>query len=124
MARPDTTVNIDEKLAKITTHWEPKTVLEANGLELKAVKVKGEFVWHNHPEGDELFIVVGGDLVIELKDRDSVRLGPGDMFVVPRGLDHRPVAEEECRILIMDAAGVVNTGTAEGAAQTAREEWI
>ncbi|MGW6687609.1 cupin domain-containing protein [Streptomyces sp. NPDC054961] len=124
MARPDTTVNIDEKLSKITAHWEPKTVLEANGLELKAVKVKGEFVWHNHPEGDELFIVIGGDLVIELRDRDSVRLGPGDMFVVPRGLDHRPVAEEECRILIMDAAGVVNTGTAEGAAQTAREEWI
>lgn len=124
MARPDTTVNIDEKLAKIDAHWEPKTILEANGLELKAVKVKGEFVWHNHPEGDELFIVVSGDLVIELKDRDAARLGPGDMFVVPRGLDHRPVAEEECRILIMDAAGVVNTGTAEGAAQTAREEWI
>ncbi|MBT2471455.1 cupin domain-containing protein [Streptomyces sp. ISL-66] len=124
MARPDTTVNIDEKLSKISAHWEPKTILEANGLELKAVKVKGEFVWHNHPEGDELFIVVSGDLVIELKDRDSVRLGSGDMFVVPRGLDHRPVAEEECRILIMDAAGVVNTGTAEGAAQTAREEWI
>ncbi|CAM5555529.1 hypothetical protein SAVIM338S_04539 [Streptomyces avidinii] len=124
MARPDTKVNIDEKLSKINAHWEPKTVLEANGLELKAVKVKGEFVWHNHPEGDELFIVVSGDLLIELEDRDAVRLGAGDMFVVPRGLNHRPVAEEECRILIMDAAGVVNTGTAEGAAQTAREEWI
>ncbi|MCZ9336896.1 cupin domain-containing protein, partial [Streptomyces sp. TRM76130] len=110
MARPDTSVNIAEKLAKVTDHWSPKTVLEVNGLEFKAVKVTGEFVWHNHPEGDELFIVIKGQLTIDLKDRPSVVLGPGEMFVIPRGLDHKPYAPQECEILIMDPPGVVNTG--------------
>ncbi|MEU2022457.1 cupin domain-containing protein [Streptomyces sp. NPDC016469] len=123
MARPDTVVNIAEKLSRVDGHWAPKTLLEANGLELKAAKLKGEFVWHNHPEGDELFIVITGELVIQLAGREDVRLGPGDMYVVPRDLDHCPVADEECHVLIMDAAGVVNTGgvTSE---MTAEQEWI
>ncbi|MFD7668584.1 cupin domain-containing protein [Streptomyces sp. NPDC059788] len=123
MARPDTCVNIAEKLAKVTEHWSPKTVLEANGLEFKAVKVKGDFVWHNHPEGDELFIVVKGELTIELKDRPSVVLSAGDMFVVPQGLYHKPYAAQECEILVMDPPGVVNTGAASSSL-TADEEWI
>ncbi|AYG79087.1 hypothetical protein DWB77_01197 [Streptomyces hundungensis] len=123
MARPDMPVNVAEKLSKVTEYWSPKTILEANGYEMKAVKVKGEFVWHDHPEGDELFIVVKGELTIDLRDRQSVTLGAGDMFVVPRGVQHRPVAPEECEVLIMDAAGVVNTG---GVASelTAQDEWI
>ncbi|MFJ5560388.1 cupin domain-containing protein [Streptomyces sp. NPDC093250] len=123
MARPETPVNIDEKLAKVTGLWSPKTVLEANGLEFKAVKVQGEFVWHNHPEGDELFIVVRGELTIDLEDRASAVVRSGEMFVVPRGVHHRPHAERECEIVIMDPPGVVNTGEVTSDL-TADEEWI
>ncbi|MFJ7326478.1 cupin domain-containing protein [Streptomyces cyaneofuscatus] len=123
MARPEHSVNIEEKLAKVTEYWSPKTILEVNGLEVKAVKVKGEFVWHSHPEGDELFVVISGELTIEIRDRESVRLGAGEMFVVPRDVEHKPFAAEECQVLIMDAAGVVNTGEAESDL-TASEEWI
>ncbi|MGY3205096.1 cupin domain-containing protein [Streptomyces sp. TE5632] len=123
MARPETTVNIDEKLAKITEHWSPKTVLEANGLEFKVVKVQGEFVWHDHPEGDELFIVVRGELTIDLKDRPSAVVRSGEMFVVPRGVPHRPRAERECEIAIMEPTGIVNTGEVSSDL-TACEEWI
>ncbi|MEU0337003.1 cupin domain-containing protein [Streptomyces sp. NPDC006193] len=123
MARPETPVNIEEKLAKVTEHWSPKTVLEANGLEFKAAKVQGEFVWHDHPEGDELFLVVRGELTIDLEDRPSAVLRAGEMFVVPRGVRHRPRAEQECEIVIMDPPGVVNTG-AVTSDLTAAEEWI
>lgn len=123
MARPDAVVNVEEMLGRVGEYWAPKNVAEVNGLELKVVKAKGDFVWHNHPEGDELFFVVSGEMTIELAGRESVRLGPGDMFVVPRGLDHRPVTEEECRVLLLDPAGVVNTGGTESDL-TARPEWI
>ncbi|MEV8597888.1 cupin domain-containing protein [Streptomyces sp. NPDC052012] len=123
MARPGTPVDIAEKLTKITEYWSPKTVLEANGLEFKVARLAGDFVWHNHPEGDELFLVVKGELTIELKDLPSVVLGPGEMFVVPRGLYHKPYAPQECEVVIMDPPGVVNTGEAESEL-TAGEEWI
>ncbi len=123
MARPDMPVNVAEKLSKITEHWSPKTILEVNGYEMKAVKVKGEFVWHDHPEGDELFMVISGELIIDLRDRESVRLCAGDMFVVPRSVEHRTVAPEECEILILDVAGVVNTGGVVSEL-TAQDEWI
>ncbi|MFI6207962.1 cupin domain-containing protein [Streptomyces sp. NPDC051041] len=123
MARPETPVNIDEKLAKVTDHWSPKTVLEVNGLEFKAVKVQGDFVWHNHPEGDELFLVVRGELTIDVRDRPSAVVKAGEMFVVPRGVYHKPYAAQECEILVMDPPGVVNTGEVTGEL-TAEEEWI
>lgn len=123
MARPDTVVNVEEALGKVTRYWSPKILAEVNGLELKAVKAKGGFVWHNHPEGDELFFVVSGEMTIELAGRESARLGPGDVFVVPRGLDHRPVVDGECRVLLLDPTGVVNTGGVESDL-TAEAEWI
>lgn len=123
MARPGTVVNVGEMLDKVSEYWSPKNVAEVNGLEFKVVKTKGSFVWHNHTEGDELFFVVSGEMTIELAGRESAHLGPGDMFVVPRGLDHRPVADEECHVLLLDPAGVVNTGETESDL-TATAEWI
>jgi mannose-6-phosphate isomerase-like protein (cupin superfamily) len=123
MARPDSSVNLEDKLAKVVDHWSPKTVVEVNGLELKAVRVLGEFVWHDHPEGDELFLIIRGELRIDLADRDSVSLRAGEVFVVPRGVQHRPVAEQECELYILDPAGTVNTGDA-GGELTAGDEWI
>lgn len=123
MARPDTTVNLAEKLSMVNEHWSPKTVIEVNGLELKVAKVKGEFVWHDHPEGDELFLVVSGELVIDLEGGRSVRLREGEMFVVPCGMRHRPVAADECQVLLLDPVGVVNTGEVSSEL-TADAEWI
>lgn len=124
MAAPDTPVNLDEKLALVTEHWSPKIVGELNDLHLKVVKVEGAFVWHTHDETDELFLVRKGNLVIEMRGRDPVGLGPGDFFVVPRGVEHRPVAESECEILLIEPKGVVNTGDAAGSDLTATEAWI
>ncbi|WP_414167982.1 cupin domain-containing protein [Streptoverticillium reticulum] len=126
MARPDTPVNLAEKLEKLEkldAYWTPKTVMEVNGLELKVSRFKGEFVWHSHAEGDELFLVLRGTLTIELRDRDAVRLGPGEMFVVPKGVEHRPVTPEGCDVVLLDPEGALNTGDA-GGALTRDAEWL
>ena len=86
-----------------------------NGNDVMVVKVRGEFVWHTHPDTDDLFLVLSGRLVIEMRDR-TVRLGPGELFVVPRGVEHRPVAEEECHLLLIEPRGTPNTGDPETAA--------
>jgi quercetin dioxygenase-like cupin family protein len=123
MAGPDNPVSLRDKLAAVTEYWSPKSVVEVNGFELQAVRVKGEFVWHQHAEGDELFLVIRGELRIELEARESVIVREGEVFVVPRGVRHRPVAEQECEIFILDAAGAPNTGDA-GGELTATAEWI
>ncbi|MFI1969645.1 mannose-6-phosphate isomerase [Streptomyces cinnamoneus] len=123
MARPDTPVNLSEKLAGIEDHWSPRTVMEVNGLELKVSKFKGEFVWHSHAEGDEMFLVLRGELTIELRDRESVRLGPGEMFVVPRGVEHRPVTPEGCDVVLLDPEGALNTGEVEDSELRREAEW-
>lgn len=117
-------VNIDEKLALVTEHWSPKIVGEMNDLHLKVVKVEGEFVWHTHDQTDELFLVRNGSLVIEMRGREPVSLSPGDFFVVPRGVEHRPIAASECEILLIEPRGVLNTGDAVGSELTADEAWI
>ena len=124
MAAPETPVNLDEKLALVTEHWSPKIVGEINDLYLKVVKMEGEFVWHTHDDTDEFFLVRKGNLVIEMRGRDAVGLGPGDFFVVPRGIEHRPMAEAECEILLIEPQGVVNTGDAVASALTAEDVWI
>lgn len=124
MAAPDTVVNLDDKFAEFTDHWSPKTIGQVNDLHLKAVKVQGEFVWHSHEDTDEFFLVRVGRLRIEMRGRDAVSVGPGEFFIVPRGIEHRPVAAEECEILILEPAGVVNTGDAIDTDLTATEEWI
>ena len=115
-------IALAEKFTRITEHFRPKVVAELNGQEVKLVKVRGEFVWHHHEHEDELFLVVNGSLRIDFRDR-SVTLGPGEMIVVPRGVEHRPVADEEVHVMLFEPVGTVNTGTA-GGEMTAEAEWI
>ncbi|HEX6057449.1 MAG TPA: cupin domain-containing protein [Gemmatimonadaceae bacterium] len=102
-------VNLAVKLATFAEHWQPRTVGQFNGHDLMVAKAKGEFVWHRHDDTDDFFLVLHGQLVIELRD-GSVTLGPGEMFVVPRGVEHRPVAREEAHILLIERSGTPNTG--------------
>lgn len=102
-------VNLAEKLSRFTEHWSPRVVAELNGQQVKLAKLEGEFVWHHHEEADELFLVLEGRLVIQLRDRD-VTLTPGELFVVPKGVEHRPVAHAEVHLLLFEPAGTVNTG--------------
>lgn len=106
-------VDLAEKLSLFSEHWSPKVVARLNDYEIKVVKVKGEFVWHTHADTDELFVVLDGALTIQLRDGD-VHLTPGQLFVVPRGVEHCPIAEGEVHALLIEPAGVVNTGDAGG----------
>lgn len=102
-------VNLQAKLATFTEHYQPRTVAEYNGHDVMVVKAKGEFPWHSHPDSDDFFLILSGRLVIELRDR-KVELGPGELFIVPRGVEHRPVAEEEVHLLLIEPTGTSNTG--------------
>ena len=102
-------VNLAEKLAAFSEHWQPRTVAEFNGQDIMVAKVQGEFVWHKHDDTDDLFLVLQGELTIELRDR-SVTLRPGELFVVPRGVEHRPVARDEVHMLLIESSGTPNTG--------------
>ena len=104
-----TAINLADKFAKFSEHWSPKIVARMNDYEFKLVKLEGEFVWHSHPETDELFMVISGELVIQLRDGD-VALGPGDVYVVPRGVEHCPRADGEVSALLIEPQGTVNTG--------------
>ena len=106
-------IDLAEKLASFSEHWSPKVVARLNDYEVKVVKVSGEFVWHTHDDTDELFLVVAGELTIQLRDGD-VMLGPGQMFVVPRGVEHCPIAAGEVHAVLIEPVGVVNTGNAGG----------
>lgn len=111
-------VNLAEKLATITEHWRPKIVGELNGQEVKLVKFQGTFVWHQHEREDELFLGISGRFRIEFRDR-SVEIGPGECIVVPRGVEHRTVADEEAHVLLFEPAATRNTGNVEDATYTA-----
>ena len=111
-------ITLAEKYAQITEHFRPKVVAELNGQEVKLVKVRGEFVWHHHQHEDELLLVTRGSLRIDFRDR-SVTLGPGEMVVVPRGVEHRPVAEEEVELILFEPAATRNTGNVEHETLTA-----
>ncbi len=117
-------INLQEKLSKFSEHWSPKIIAQMNDYHLKLAKVQGEFVWHSHPETDEVFIVVKGNLDILFRD-GKVSLSDGEIFVVPKGVEHKPVAEQECHILLIEPAGLVNTGTAKDSTLTAPTDvWI
>ncbi len=102
-------IDLAEKLARIPDHWNPRIVAELNGQHVLLVKLLGPFTWHRHEAQDELFLVLHGQLRIELRDR-TIALGPGQAFVVPRGVEHRPVADDEVHALLFEPAGTVNTG--------------
>jgi mannose-6-phosphate isomerase-like protein (cupin superfamily) len=116
-------INLAEKFAQFSEHWSPRIVAALNGQEVKLVKFQGEFVWHHHEQEDELFLVVSGFFRMEFRDR-TVDLREGEMLVVPRGIEHRPVAEHEVCVLLFEPASTLNTGTAGGDRTVSRPVWI
>jgi mannose-6-phosphate isomerase-like protein (cupin superfamily) len=119
----DCAINLREKLARFTEHWAPRVVAEMNDYQFKLVKIRGEFVWHSHADTDEVFLVLDGEMMLELASK-SVPLVAGEMYVVPKGVAHRPVASRECCIMLVEPRGVVNTGDAGGAYSAPNDVWI
>jgi mannose-6-phosphate isomerase-like protein (cupin superfamily) len=116
-------IDLKDKLAKFSEHWSPKIVAQMNDYHVKLAKVQGEFVWHDHPETDELFLVVEGELTILFRD-GQVTLKAGDLYVVPRGVEHKPVAAQECHILLFEPAGTLNTGNVQNDRTVTHNDWI
>jgi mannose-6-phosphate isomerase-like protein (cupin superfamily) len=116
-------INFQEKLAKFSEHWSPRIIAQMNDYHFKIVKVQGEFLWHDHPETDEVFIVLQGRLEIQFRD-GSVQLNEGEMFVVSKGVEHKPAAEEDCHILLVEPAGTINTGILVNERTAASDVWI
>ena len=102
-------VNIEDKFSQFDGHWQPKIVGELNGQYVKLAKLKGEFVWHQHESEDEMFMVIKGQLLIKLRDRDVI-LNPGEFFIIPRGVEHIPIAESEVQVMLFEPKSVINTG--------------
>jgi mannose-6-phosphate isomerase-like protein (cupin superfamily) len=118
-----TPINLRDKLASFGDHWSPRVVAELNDYQFKLVKLHGEFVWHSHPDTDEAFLVLEGHLTIMLRD-GAVELDQGELYVVPRGVEHRPAAAEECHVLLIEPRGVVNTGDAPDARAAPNDVWV
>ena len=116
------TINFKDKFSKFSDQWSPKIIAQMNDYHFKLVRVEGDFRWHDHKNTDEVFIVLKGELRIDFRD-GSVTLKEGEMVVVPKGVEHKPFAAKECKILLVEPAGTVNTGDA-GGSQTAQDEWI
>ena len=115
-------VNFTEKLKLIKTYWSPKIIASLNDYHFKLVKVKGDFIWHNHQDTDEAFIVLSGELKIDYRDH-SITLREGEMHIAKKGIDHKPYAENECSILLIEPLETINTGTILDQ-KTAKAEWI
>ena len=116
-------ISLKEKLSKFSEHWSPKIIAQMNDYHFKIAKVQGEFDWHSHPETDEVFLILKGQLQIQFRD-GSVTLNAGEMFVVPRGAEHKPVAEQECQIMLVEPAGTVNTGDVVSDKTAPNDAWI
>ncbi len=116
-------ISFEEKLAKFSEHWSPKIVAQMNDYHFKLVKCQGEFVWHNHADTDEVFIVLDGEMAIDFRD-GRVDLKKGEMLVVPKGVEHKPLAEDECKILLVELAGTINTGDTGGDMTAEDNVWI
>ena len=121
MASPKDAISIAAKFDRIADLWSPRIVAEFNGLHVKLARGKDEFMWHTHEDTDELFWIHRGAVEIQMRDRPAVQLTAGDLFVVPAGVEHRPVASDECELVLIEPAHTPNTGNAATAAQ---EEWI
>jgi mannose-6-phosphate isomerase-like protein (cupin superfamily) len=116
-------INLADKLSRIPEHWSPRIIARMNDYDFKLVKLKGEFIWHDHKDTDETFIVLEGELTIHLRDRDVI-LRRGEMFVVPKGVEHKPEAARECHLMLIEPVGTVNTGDAGGAMTAPSDVWI
>ena len=116
-------INLSDKLSRFRERWSPRVVAEMNDYQFKLVKIQGEFVWHRHDGTDEAFLVVSGEMEIGFRDR-SVTLRAGELFVVPKGIEHITRAERECHVLIVEPRGIVNTGDAESALTAPNDVWV
>ena len=116
-------INLEEKFALFNEHWTPKIISELNDYQIKIVKVEGDFVWHDHSNTDEFFLVIEGTLFIEFED-ETMELNAGELYVVPKGVQHRPYALEECKVMLIEPRGVVNTGEAESDLTASNDVWI
>ena len=116
-------INLEEKFAMFNEHWTPKIITELNDYQIKIVKVEGDFVWHDHSETDEFFLVIEGTLFIEFEG-ETMKLNAGELYVVPKGVQHRPYALEECKVMLIEPRGVVNTGEAESDLTASNDVWI
>lgn len=120
---PISAINITGKLALFSEHWRPKVIAQMNDYQFKVVKVQGDFVWHSHADTDETFIVVSGRLRIDLRD-GHIDLGPGEMAVIPKGVEHKPCAVEETHLMLVEPCGVPNTGDQGGERSAPNDVWI
>lgn len=116
-------INLKSKFAKFSEHWSPKVIAEMNDYQFKISKLQGDFVWHDHKSTDETFLVIEGNLRIDFRD-GSVTIGPGEMYVVPRGVEHKPYAENEVKLMIIEPRGVLNTGEQGGHLTAKNDVWI
>ena len=116
-------INITEKFARFTDLWSPKVIAQMNDYHFKLAKIKGEFIWHSHQETDEVFIVMGGQMTIHFRD-GQVILKAGEMYVVPKGVEHKPSAEQECHLMVIEPAGTLNTGEVGGDLTAPHDVWI
>ena len=116
-------INLEDKLSKFSEHWSPKVIAEMNDYQFKLVKIEGEFVWHDHPDTDEVFIVIEGTMYIEFEDR-TIELSKGEMLVVPKGVRHKPFANEECQVMLVEPRGVVNTGDTGDELTADNDVWV
>jgi mannose-6-phosphate isomerase-like protein (cupin superfamily) len=116
-------ITLKEKLGLIREHWQPKVIAEMNDYQFKLVKLQGDFVWHHHTETDEAFLVIEGKLRIDFRE-GAVELGPGEMFVVPKDVEHKPYAEHEVKMMLIEPRGVRNTGNASGERTAENDVWI
>lgn len=113
-----TSINLKEKFSRFSEQWAPKIVAEMEGFQFRLAKLEGDFVWHSHPDTDEAFLVVAGQLRIDFRD-GSTTLREGEMLIVPKGVEHKPFAERECHVMVLVRAGTLNTGNAENTTRTA-----
>ena len=116
-------INLKEKYSQFTKHWSPRIIAEMNDYQFKLAKIQGEFIWHNHKHTDETFIVIEGEMILKFRDSE-VKLAQGEMYVVPKGVEHKPCAENECKILVIEPKGVINTGDSGGELTINEEMWI
>ena len=116
-------INFSEKLSEFSDHWSPKVIAEMNNYQFKLVKIEGDFIWHNHADTDETFIVLEGSMFIELED-ETVELNEGEMYVVPKGVNHKPYALEECKVMLVEPRDVLNTGNINNDLTASNDEWI
>jgi mannose-6-phosphate isomerase-like protein (cupin superfamily) len=116
-------INIKNKLRLFSAYWSPKIIAQMNNYDFKIAKIQGDFVWHSHPETDETFIVIHGKMQIHLRE-SAVNLNEGEMLVIPKGVEHKPFAQEECHILLIEMAGTVNTGNIKSPKTIDSSEWI